>query len=175
MTLYRAILSLAACVALAEPLPPPVRAVFESWLLRDCSIGEQAKLEAELRKIGPQLEEPFIDAAQSGPGAKLLLQIGQTAQREYVRRQELLKTGKGAGLSAENLALARKVTESEYVARQTTNFITGYKARALHGLGVVATEHGRNVLESYAKQEGSPLQSTAVQALKLLSPPAPAK
>ena len=146
------------------PVPEALKAA-QTWLLKDCDVGEQDQLSVILRKYKDQLEPFFTNALNAGPDAQLLAKVEQAASARFDLRQEALKTGRGLGVSAEGLAAARKMTRQEYIAGEKENFVTSYKSGAVAALGVVGGDNARAVLSALAADVNSPLQGTARQAL----------
>ena len=140
----------------------------KAWLLDSCDVEEIGKVEQQLRAVGPQLEPVFVQAFQNGPDSALVSEVEQAAAKRFDQRQELLKSGITAGLSKEDLDAARNVSREQFVAQAKDDFINRYKSQALLGLGVVDGPKALEILQQVARDEKSPLKSTAEQALNKL-------
>ena len=151
-------------------LPPDAQAAGDTWLRKDCSVGEQDRISQVLRKYPPQLETFFMDALANGPPAQLLNQIETTASKTFDLRQAALKTGKGLGLSQADLQALRSVTRAQYIASEKENYSISYKSRAVAGLGIVAGDKGKAALQALVADPNSPLQGVAQEALSQLNP-----
>lgn len=147
-------------------LPPAALLTGNTWLQKNCSVGEQDQLSEILRKFKPQFEEFFLNALNNGPPASLIAPVEAAAAKTFDARQAALKSGKGLGLSEAELQALRKVTKEEYVARERENFALDYRSRAVAGLGVVSGDRGRAVLKALAADPSSPLQGMAQEILQ---------
>src|SRR5262245_25028696 len=124
-------------------LATEARTAAESWLLKDCTNGEQDQLRPVFVKYKAQLEPFFLNVLNDGPSAPVLARFEAAASARFDLRQEALKNGHGLGVSAEALARARKMTRQEYVAREKANFVISYKSRAIGALVVVSGTSAR--------------------------------
>lgn len=145
-----------------------VRSLALRWLLLNDDVGEEGVLEGELRNMGTQLEPVFLEALDKGPDSALLSELEQAAARRFEQNQELLKTGEGLGLSPEDLEAARSVTREQFIAQEKEDFILRYKSQAIAGLGITGTDKVGEVLQEIARDETSPLKSSAELALQKL-------
>lgn len=148
-----------------QPANEQSQAAAKEWLLDSCDVEEIGAVEQQLRANGPQLEAVFIQAFQNGPDNALVSEVEQAAAKRFDRRQELINSGVNTGLSKEDLETARSVTREQFVARAKDDFINRYKSRALLGLGIVDGPKALEILQQAARDEKSPLKSTAEQAL----------
>lgn len=146
-------------------LPPEARIAGETWLRKDCSSGETDQITPVLLRYKPEFEQFFLNALSSGPPPELIAQVEAAASRVFDLRQEVLKTGKGLGLSAANLQYMRSITRQQYVAGERSSFVSHYKFQAVSGLGIVAGPRGKAALGALAADPRSPLQSVAREAL----------
>ncbi|MBZ5634631.1 MAG: hypothetical protein LAO55_16020 [Acidobacteriia bacterium] len=168
---------LGAALGLAQAsaqLPPDARLAGETWLQKDCGVGEQDQLKPILRMFKPQFEQFFLNALNNGPPAQLMAQVEETASTTFDLLEAALKTGKGLGLSEADLNDLRMVTREQYVAREREDFAINYKSRAVSGLGIVAGDRGKTVLQALAADPLSPLRGGARESLLQLRP-APGK
>lgn len=154
--------------AVAQQLPPEALNLVQTWLVKNCDIGEEQMLEQDLRQLGIRLEPAFLEALKDGPDAKLLSDFDEASGKRFDQRQELVKAGVGLGLGGEDLEAARKVTREDFITQEREDFILRYKSQALAGLGIVGGAKARGVLQGLARDEKSPLQGSAAQALERL-------
>jgi hypothetical protein len=170
-----AILGAGIClVKVFAQLPPDAQSAGDTWLRKDCSVGEQDQLSPTLRKFQTQFEAFFLDAFNNGPPAQLVREVETTASKTFELRQGALKTGKGLGLSEADLQALRMVTREQYIAGEKEKYSISYKSRAVAGLGIVAGDRGKAALRALAADPLSPLQGIAQDALSQLQP-APGK
>jgi hypothetical protein len=151
-----------------QPANEQSQSAAKAWLLDSCDVEEIDKVEQQLRAVGAQLEPVFVQAFQNGPDSALVSEVEQAAAKRFDQRQELLKSGITAGLSKEDLDAARNVSREQFVAQAKDDFVNRYKSQALLGLGVVDGPKALEILEQVARDEKSPLKSTAEQALNKL-------
>lgn len=152
-----------------QPANDQALSVARSWLLDSCDADEVSAVENQLRAAGPQLEAIFIQAFRNGPDAAFVSDVEQAAIKRYDSRQEYLNSGNNAGLSKEDLDAARSVSREQFVSQAKNDFVLRYKSQALLGLGIVDGEKAQEVLRAAARDENSPLKSTAEQALQKLT------
>jgi hypothetical protein len=162
---------LGCSVALWAQVPDEAQKAAVTWLATDCDVGENEALDTMLAKHKTPLEPVFLQALAQGPDTQKIAAAQAAAARQFQRRQEALKTGKGLGLSDADLKAARAVTSEQYMAHQKDDFILRYKSRAVAALGIVAGELGKAKLRALAAEDSqSPLRSTAQAALSRLDP-----
>ena len=148
-----------------QPIPDEFRAIANAWLLDTCDVGQEGKLEKELRASRTQLEPIFLQAFEQGPDSALVKEVEQAASKRFDQREEMFKSGGTAGLSKEDLEAARSVGRDQFISQAKDDFVTSYKSRALSGLGVVDGPKALEVLQKTARDEKSPLKGSAEQAL----------
>lgn len=171
-SLVAAVLGAGLCLTRASAqLPPEAQSAGDTWLQKDCSVGEQDKLSPVLRMFKRQFEIFFLAALNDGAPAQLLNQVAATASQIFDRRQAVLQSGKNLGLTDAQLQALRMMTRDQYVAREKENFTISYKSRAVAGLGVVAGDTGKAALRMLAADPLSPLQGLAEEALAELQTP----
>ena len=125
-------------------------------------------LPAILAQYRVPLEPFFLEVLNNGPDPQLLADVSAVASRSFDRRQKLLATGTGSGLSGADLDAARKVDRAQYLTQAAEMFVTSYKAQAVGGLGIVAGPMGRAILQALANDPKSPLRISAQEALRKL-------
>ncbi len=148
-----------------QPGPDESRATVNAWLLGNCDVAEEGKLEKELRAFRTQLEPVFLQAFEQGPDSALVKEVEQAAAKRFDRRRELFNSGSTAGLSKEDLEAARSLGRDQFISLAKDDFVISYKSRALLGLGVVDGPKALEVLQKTARDEKSPLKGSAEQAL----------
>jgi hypothetical protein len=163
-----AALASTACPGRHPQMSDEARVAGATWLLENCGVGGQHQPESVLVQHKAELEPFFLDAFRLGPDRRQIAQVLTAADQKFEDRAQMLKTGTGLGLSGPDLDHARSVTRGEYVAGERENFVLRYKSRALAGLGVVSGPQGRAVLEGVARDQASPLRTTAQDALQHL-------
>lgn len=160
------LLMLAAAVKTpAQGISEEVRAVAVRWLLSDCGFG--SLLEDELRRAAsPALEAFFLEALDKGPDSAQMSELEKASARRFEERAQALKRPDALGLSREEIERARKVTREEFIAQEKKDFVLRYQSQAAAGLGLIGGPKARAVLEGIARDEKSPLRSSAQQALE---------
>lgn len=148
-----------------QPANDQAQAAARSWLLDNCDVDEVGALENQLRSAAPQLEPVFIQAFQNGPEAALVSEVELAAAKRFERRQEVLNSGVAVGLSKEDIDAAKSVGRDQFVTQAKNDFVLRYKSQALLGLGVVDGPKALEILQQTARDEKSPLKTTAEQAL----------
>lgn len=148
-----------------QPANEQSQAAAKAWLLDSCDADEIDKVEQQLRAMGPQLEPVFVQAFQNGPDSALVSEVEQAAAKRFDRRQEVINSGVNTGLTKEDLDAARNVSREQFVAQAKDDFINRYKSQGLLGLGIVDGPKALEILQQVARDEKSPLKSTAEQAL----------
>lgn len=150
---------------ITQPAADDSHAAVTTWLIGSCDVEEEGKLEKELRASATRFEPVFLRAFEQGPDISLVKEVEQAAAKRFERRQEVLKSESPAGLSKEDLAVARSVGRDQFIAQAKDDFVVRYKSRALLGLGVVDGPKALEVLQRTASDEKSPLKGSAEQAL----------
>jgi len=154
------------CTAVAQQAVEPVHVLVATWLIKNCEVGEEKRLEIELKK-GAEVARPLLlEAAAKGPDSKVLADFDRASGLRYQQRQTLLGKGEGLGLSKEDLEAARKITREGFVAREREDFDLRYRSQALLGLGIVGGDEAKSLLQRTARDKQSPLQSSAAEALR---------
>jgi hypothetical protein len=84
-----------------------------------------------------------------------------------------LATGDGPalGLTSGDVQALQNVTRDNFIAEQVSNAVFNYQSRALAGLGIIGGPTALEVLQSFANNSGSPLQSVAQNILANLAGP----
>jgi hypothetical protein len=157
--------SLLCAAPSSAQLPPEAFAAGETWLRKDCAVREQDQITPILLRYKAQFEQFFLNALSSGPPHELIGHVEAAASRVFDLRQEILKTGKGLGLSTDNLQYVRNITREQYIAGERSSFISHYRYEAVTGLSIVAGPRGKAALGDLAADPRSPLQRVAQEAL----------
>jgi hypothetical protein len=153
-----------ATLANSQVLREEVRAAALSWLLNDCSL--QSSLRDDLRAAAsPALEAFFLEALQKGPEPAQLSGIEQAAARRYEQRQQALKSPSTHGLSSQDIEDARKVSRDDFIAQEKKDFEVRFRSQAVAGLALTGGTKAKTELQQLAKDEKSPLRTSAQQAL----------
>ncbi len=153
----------------AQELSMESKEVVLNWTLNNCDVAEKQKLVRKLERWGEQLESVFIKAAVNGPGEALILENQKSSALLFERRQKLLLTGEGLGLSEKDIIDALKVTREQFIAQEGKKFILRYKSQALLGLGTVGGDKAMGFLNQIKADEKSPLKSSAEFSLRKLT------
>lgn len=179
-TLIKTTLILSLVVAAGSPvqaqdaaaqLPTEARDFAIQWLLLTCGTDESPKVVTELTRWGTSLEPFFLAELERGPSSELVADVEKAAAKRYAVRQEVLESELEIGLTPEELELAAKVGQEEFVERAKRDFIARYRSQAVAALGYVGTKQAQEELSRLAEDESSPLQSSAQVALRKLAEP----
>jgi HEAT repeat protein len=76
-----------------------------------------------------------------------------------------LKRPSSLGLSPQDIEEARKVTRLDFIAQEKKDFDQRFRSQAVAGLGITGGAKAKAELQQLAKDEKSPLRTTAQQAL----------
>ena len=159
-----ALVMLLVTLAGAQLLREEVRAAAVRWLLDDC--GLQSSLRDDLRAAAsPALETFFLDALQKGPEPAQLSDVEQAAARRYEQRQQSLKGPSSHGLSQQDIEAARKVSRDDFIAQEKKDFDVRFRSQAVAGLALTGGAKAKVELQQLARDEKSPLRTSAQQAL----------
>ena len=148
-------------------VPKEARAAGARWLLTDCEVGDEGKIEAILAKYKPALEPFFLKELKNGPSGEQIAAVEKESVEQYAERQAPIKDGNG--LSTPDLADAAAMTQTQYVTQEREDFIVRYKSQAITGLGIVGGPKAIAALELLAKDGSSPLQGSALHSLDRLA------
>ncbi len=173
----------AAALALlsgCRPIPPEQRVfpasgpgpspevVLEVWLSKSCSVGEQADLGREMRRIAqiltPKLIGVFEDPNQ--PASEQTIAVGKYAQEQLAAMKENVNR---LGLGELEKNLVRAQTVESYREKAVADYVTNYKSAALSGLGVVNTTEAKKYLNGVAASGRPPYQGLARSILAGIS------
>ena len=136
------------------------------WLTRFCGTDDNGGAAAALAQAGASALPILIQAAQNGPSSDYVSGLIQEFGNEYdVTTAFILSYGAEMGMSTSEIQAATTITRDQYIADQLGKAVFSYQARALVGLGIIGGPAALQVLQSFANNNGSPLQSIAQQAL----------
>ena len=163
-----------ACMpAVAQPrsLPPEAAAAFNQWMLASCIGDEERKLIDELRRYPESLAAAFRKAIESGPPAGELRAVRAAAEARFALREKFpIQDFAIEGVSEKDLAAFRRVSRQAYVDDQVKRFVTGYRANAVAGLGIVGGPGALEILARMARNRNDPLSLAAREALRAPRP-----
>src|SRR5215470_3021686 len=145
------------------------RALGTRWLFSNCDTGEGRSLGSKLGQFKVELEPFFLAALQQGPDESQLAEQQRASEARYQQRQEVLKSNRQLPLSEEDRRAAQAVSREQYLAQEKEDFVQRYKSQAVAGLGIVGGPKAKAALEILGKDEKSPLQGSAQQALKTMA------
>jgi hypothetical protein len=156
--------------ARAQQMTEAVRATAMTWLLNNCALGEEDRLERAVRDNAAVIEPFFLEVLAKGPDPKLVAEVEATANERYSQREAMLKgdAAKAAGLTDEQRRLLTETTRAEFVDLEKRNFVLRFQAQAVAGLGLTGGPEGKKALERLAKDEASPFHQTATLAMEKL-------
>jgi hypothetical protein len=162
---------LAACAAAqAQPrygLSPDAYAAFSRWMTTTC-VGDEARaLEDALRRHRVELAPAFRRALADGPPADDVQSVRRAAEaRRAALAQFPLTEYRIEGVDADALARFARVPPRSFANDQVQRYVTGYRANALAGLGIVGGTGDRALLARYASRRSDPLAQAAAEARK---------
>jgi hypothetical protein len=156
--------------AVAQPrggLPPEAAAVFDRWMHTSCVGDEARELAEQLRQFKEPLAAAFRRAIAEGPPLAELRAARAAADARYALRVKFpIQDFRIEGVSEKDLAAFGRVTRQAYVDDQVRRFVTGYRANAVAGLGIVGGQGSREVLARIAANRSDPLAAAAREALR---------
>lgn len=160
---------LLAGIATAQPQDRPQTAVLEAtlneWLLSDCGLSDASSWRARLRADATFHTPRLIQALREGPPAPLRTDIEKRARQEWTARRQLLDTGGATFLSADDRKALQQESADAYATRVQADFASGYRQRALGGLGAIGSDEAIRALEEAARKGEPALQGAARDAL----------
>jgi len=167
--LYAALLA-ACATAQAQPrygLSPDAYAAFSRWMTTTC-VGDDARaLEDALRRHRVELAPAFRRALADGPPADDVQAVRRAAEtRQAALARFPLAEYRIEGVDADALARLARVPPRSFANDQVQRYVTGYRANAIAGLGIVGGSADRALLARYAGRRGDPLAQAAAEARK---------
>lgn len=161
-----------ATSALAQPtygLPPDAWAAFSRWLTTTCVGDEERALREALLRHRAQLAPAFRRALADGPPPQAVREVRAAAEvRHAALAQFPLQQYRIEGVTAADLARFERTPRQAYVDDQARRYVTGYRANAAAGLGIVGGPRDRAALARLAARKDDPLASAAAEALRAL-------
>lgn len=143
--------------------------IFEQWLHSSCIGDEERALSETLARYRGALAPAFKKAIADGPPEEELRSVRAAAEARYADRAKFpLDDYRIEGISREELARFRRVTQSEYADDQVRRYALGYRSNAVAALGIVDGPGAREVLERIASDKSNPLATTALEAIRRL-------
>ena len=127
----------------------------KKWISNDCEVGEEGELAKLIKDQGSRLQPLFIEAFEKGPDAESLEVQSAYYKRMYKARERITQKDRPEVYNSEWKGAASKESEAAYVEKRIGHFITGYKANAISGLGLVADENGKEYLRGLLKDRES--------------------
>jgi hypothetical protein len=154
----------------AQGLTEPDRELIRTWLLTDCGLGGNSKLEQQVSSRGAILEAPFLEALEKGPPADEIAPVERLARERFDKRQRSLHDpNRRVEMSAADREAYRNITQDAFVSTERANFILRWRTQAIAGLALVGGDKARKALRAVERDRSSPLRDNAVAALKRLS------
>jgi hypothetical protein len=144
----------AATIAFVGCQHPPNQVALR-WLDQDCDVGEEGRLDLELRQQGASAESTLIRAFEHGPDGAILDEVADEAGNQYDEVAAALAAGRTYGLSAAEIAEIGAISKAAHVQRERERFARQYRGAALSGLGVLALPRGIDILRSVAADQQS--------------------
>jgi hypothetical protein len=142
-------------------------AIYQRWVLGTCVEGEERALRAAVITRSAQLAPAFRQGIVEGPTADEVAAVRAAAVAAYARRARFpLGDYRMTGVSREDLARFRNVSQQVYVDDQIARFILGYRANAVAALGIAADPESRTLLARIAENARDPLALAAQAALQ---------
>ena len=156
----------AAIMLMVSGTPLHGQGAVERWLLNSCGVGDDLRPALELRAMGSTAGAQLIAAFREGPRRTSIEAVERQARERFARRRALLDRGIGLGLTPDQIALARAVSEQEFVEGTSSVFVRQYRGEALRGLAVVAGPDAREFLREVAADQDSGYRVVAELALR---------
>ena len=117
-------------------VPDPV--LVRYWMRRDCDVGEQGVLTAELEARGARLEPPFLQAFSSDRPDLARQEV--LARMRFAEVRKRLAEGATFGLDAADLAQLQQENVDDYVARALARARRAWRGASIGALGLVGTK-----------------------------------
>ena len=148
-------------------LYPDVQVLVTTWFNQACDVEELQELATHLRELGAVLAPVFWEAYRVGPSGAEVSELQRHSRERYADRQNHLREVGERLFDKDQLQEFLNTTEQQYVQRETGQYVSRYKAAALAGVGLVGNISPD--LESIAKDQDSPVQSAAQEAMKTIA------
>ncbi len=136
-----------------------------AWLGASCGNNDLSPLASQLQANGDAVLPLLIAAATQGPDAEYVTQVSTAAGASYDLLQSQLATGPIRGLTNTQSNWLSAITKDEIVSDQVNAAVLAYESRAVGGLAVVGGDQAIKILQQFANDPSSPLQSAAQAAL----------
>jgi len=149
-------------------LKPEEQVLVLDWLNGNCGVGEQSKLEQQLKAIGARLEPVFWEVYRLGPTRQELRNDSAAVIKRYGDRQNWLRQFGEAQMGREETARQLAIPAKQYIDREVGQYAERYKTAALAGLGLIGTSRSERELIRIAGDEKNPAQTAAREALKTI-------
>ncbi len=137
-----------------------------NWLLNACGVGEGTTLSLELSTLGDGVIPLLVDSYRDGPDVADVVAVGSSSRLQFARIRDLLERGVSIGLSEDDLADVRSMTEAEYVGQAESDFDFQYRSEALRGLAELGGPVASELLQAVAADRASPFAATALLLLE---------
>lgn len=162
-------LGVTCALAVAQPrgLSPEAAAAYNQWMQASCIGDEERKLIEALRRNADPLAAAFRRAIETGPPAGEVRAARTAAEARFALREKFpIQDFAIEGVSEKDLAAFRRVSRQAYVDDQVKRYITGYRANAVAGLGIVGGPGARETLARLERNRNDPLSIAAREALR---------
>jgi hypothetical protein len=154
----------------AQGLSASDRALVRTWLLSDCGLGTDLKLEQQLTSRGAILEAPFLEALEKGPPADELAPVERLASERFDKRQQAANDpNRRIEMKAADREAYDRITRESFVGAEKASFILRWRSQAVAGLALIGGDKARQALRAVEQDPSSPLRDNATAALKRLS------
>ncbi|HED32758.1 MAG TPA: hypothetical protein ENJ08_00880 [Gammaproteobacteria bacterium] len=139
------------------------------WLQNSCEIGDEGIKTAKVLSIYGMTGEKFLlNAFESGPDEKQLVEFRQSREKNWMKRQALVDSEKIKALSKNDAEIVKNTSRDEYIKRQIDLYKKRYQDRALQGLAIVGTIKSQKILENYIKNDKALLKEQAIKTLNII-------
>lgn len=118
------------------PAPPTPVQVYETWLAKNCNVGDDKDLERYLRQYSAQVTPRLIQAFVAGPPQDALSGVQSRAESQLV---EIQRSMDSLHLPADDAARLQNLSPKDYSQAAVADYVRAYKSSALAGLGVIQT------------------------------------
>jgi len=140
------------------PGPPTPVQVYETWLAKNCNVGDDKALERYLSQYRAQVTPALIQAFIAGPPQDARLGVQSRSEAQLVQIQRSMDS---LNLPADEASRLQSLNPKEYSQAAVDDYVRAYKSSALAGLGVANSPEGIARLQQESNSPNSEFYAIA--------------
>lgn len=118
------------------PAPPTPAQVYETWLAKNCNVGDDKDLERYLRLYSSQVTPRLIQAFVEGPPQDARVGVQSRAESQLL---EIQRSTDPLHVPPEEAARLKSLSPKDFAQAALDDYVRAYKSSALAGLGITRT------------------------------------